>query len=79
MAGWDPTVGSGEKDDAGGRDVPAGIVWLEKGEERAFEPLPELRRPWLEESSAWGAAPGNKPEAGGPSGDSPEPPELIWL
>ncbi len=79
MAGWDPTVGTGEKDGAGGRDAPAGIVWLEKGEERAFEPLPELRRPWLEESSAWGVAPGNKPEAGGPSGDSPEPPELIWL
>ena len=73
MAGWDPAVGAGEKDDAGG------IVWLEKGEERAFEPLPELRRPWLEESSSWGVRPGGDVEKGGPSGDSSEPPELIWL
>ena len=79
MAGWDSTVGSGERDGAGGRDAPAGIVWLERGEERAFEPLPELRRPWLEESSAWGAASGGDAEEGGPSGDSPAPPELIWL
>lgn len=79
MDGGRLMLGAGERPGAAEKGDAGGIVWLENGEERAFEPLPELRRPWLEESSAWGAALGNKPEAGGPSGDSPEPPELIWL
>ena len=62
-----------EKGDAGG------IVWLENGEERAFEPLPELRRPWLEGVVRLGRGARERSQADGPSDDSPDPPELIWL
>ena len=56
------------------------IVWLVDGEERPFEPLEEVRRPWLEESAAWGQpdAPNrDKGDEGG--GDGDEPPQLVWL
>ena len=52
-----------------------GIVWLEKGDEVAFEPSGP-RRPWLEESSGWGE--GSHPEE--PQGTSrKEPSKLVWL
>ena len=52
-----------------------GIVWLEKGDEVAFEPAGP-RRPWLEESSGWSEGP--HPEE--PQGTSrKEPPKLVWL
>ena len=76
MAGWDPTAGSGKKDGAGGRDAPGGIVWLENGVERPFEPFPERRRPWLEESSAWATPEG---ESGERPDDGDDLPALIWL
>ena len=54
-----------------------GIVWLEKGDEVAFEPSGP-RRPWLEESSNWGQpdAP-NRDEDAGDEGD--DAPTLVWL
>ena len=68
--------GARDKDGPGGRDAPDGIVWLENGEERPFEPLPERRRPWLEESSAWGGSDGGEEH---PDDDGDDAPELIWL
>ena len=79
MDGGRLMLGAGERPGAAEKGDAGGIVWLENGEERAFEPLPELRRPWLEESSALGAGPESDPRADGPSDDSPDPPELIWL
>ena len=61
----------------GGADGAGGIVWLENGETRPFEPREETRRPWLEESSGWG-----EPDVAGgadPKDDDAEPPELVWL
>lgn len=69
--------GARDKDGAGGRDAPGGIVWLENGEERPFELLPERRRPWLEESSAWATPEGESGER--PDDDGDDAPELIWL
>ena len=65
--------GAGDKDGAGG------IVWLERGEERPFGPLEEVRRPWLEESAAWGQpdAPDQGGDDGGGGGD--DGPALVWL
>lgn len=55
---------------------PEPLVWLENGEERPFAPLPEHRRPWLEESAAWGE-PGREAP---PVDQGPKPPDtLIWL
>ena len=60
----------------GEKDGPGGLVWLERGEERPFEPLPERRRPWLEESTGWGAP----ADGGGREPDEPDAPsELVWL
>ena len=55
------------------------IVWLVDGEERPFEPLEEVRRPWLEESAAWGQpdAPDQGGDDGGGEGD--DGPALVWL
>ena len=55
-----------------------GIMWLVDGEERAFEPLEEVRRPWLEESAAWGQpdAPDRDKDAGDKGDDAPT---LVWL
>lgn len=55
------------------------IVWLVDGEERPFEPLEEVRRPWLEESAAWGQpdAPDQGGDDGGGGGD--DAPALVWL
>ena len=50
-----------------------GIVWLEKGDEVAFEPSGP-RRPWLEESLQWAAHDEPAPEPPEPKGS-----ELIWL
>ena len=50
-----------------------GLVWLVDGDERPFEPLPDLRRPWLEESSSWGS-----PREDAPAED-PVPDTLVWL
>lgn len=50
------------------------IVWLVDGEEHPFETMGDRRRPWLEESAAWGS----DAREGAP-GDDPEPPELVWL
>lgn len=59
-------------------DEAGGIVWLIDGKEVVFEPAGEPRRPWLEESSAWGS---DAPKAA-PSdddGSDNDPPELIWI
>ena len=69
--------GIGRPDGTDGAAEGSGIVWLEDGEVRSFEPLPERRRPWLEESFAWGA--GDSVPRKGPSDDGSEPPQLIWL
>lgn len=55
-----------------------GIVWLVDGEERAFEPLEEVRRPWLEESAAWGQPDAPSPGEGRDA-DGDEPPQLQWI
>ncbi|OUO33876.1 hypothetical protein [Olsenella sp. An293] len=59
-----------------------GIVWMVKGEERPFEPLEDVRRPWLEESVSWGAPEGaerDKGDKGDEDDESDEAPTLVWL
>ena len=56
------------------------IVWLVDGREVPFVPKDEPRRPWLEESAAWGEDPGAAPESPhDDSDDDAEPPELVWV
>ena len=57
----------------GGADDRVGIVWLEDGQEAAFEPA-SPPRPWLEESLEWGA---RDESASQPDEDGPA--ELVWL
>lgn len=61
-------------------DGDTGIVWMIDGREVPFEAAGESRRPWLEESSAWGEpdAPAELPEDGEKDDDA-EPPELLWV
>lgn len=61
-------------------DGDTGIVWMIDGREVPFEAAGESRRPWLEESSAWGEpdAPAELPEDGEKDDDT-EPPELLWV
>lgn len=57
-----------------------GIVWLVDGEVRPFEALEEVRRPWLEESAAWGQPDvPNRDKDGEGDKDGDEPPQLVWL
>lgn len=61
-------------------DGSSGIVWMVDGREVPFEAAGESRRPWLEESSAWGepAAPAERPEEG-EKDDGSESPQLLWV
>ncbi len=52
-----------------------GIVWLERGDEVAFEPAGP-RRPWLEESSGWGEGSHREEPKQAPRKESPK---LVWL
>lgn len=66
-----------DRDGIVGTDGVDGIVWMENGEVHTFEALPERRRPWLEESSAWGS--GDPSARKPPADDDQDPPEIIWL
>ena len=72
----DAARGSGPAAERGPEPANEPLVWLEDGEERPFTPPPEHRRPWLEESAAWGE-PGREAP---PADQGPKPPDtLIWL
>lgn len=62
-------------------DGEKGIVWMVDGEERPFDPVSRSRRPWLEESTEWGARDGGADDVAGEgaSGDEEEPPRLEWI
>lgn len=58
-------------------DGESGILWLVDGQERPFEPALERRRPWLEESTSWGAS--ERDEKDEPASPPDESPTLVWL